>query len=146
MARPWIWLWLALAAFAYGGWELWTTRSVRQPPGVVAAAAPAQTPVGSASPPAFRKGDATLEPVARFAPEFPIPRADIETNSANMHLIPADSAIEKRIKSARVGQVVSLSGYLVNVRADDGFAIESSVKRGDTGPGSCEVVWVEEFD
>jgi hypothetical protein len=51
------------------------------------------------------------------APDIPIPRRDIETHSANMHLVPADDAIEKRIVDARVGQIVRLSGYLVDIRA-----------------------------
>lgn len=78
--------------------------------------------------------------------EFPIPRRDIETHSANMHLIPANATIERRIKATRVGQVVSISGYLVNVKAEAGWTINSSLTREDTGPGACEVIWVESFD
>lgn len=77
---------------------------------------------------------------------FPIPRKDIETHSANMHLIPASDMVERRIKAARVGQVVNFSGYLVNVRMDDGWSIASSLTRDDTGAGACEVIWVESFD
>jgi len=79
-------------------------------------------------------------------PEFPIPRRDIEIHSANMHLIPATDAIERRIEAARVGQVVKLSGYLVDVRGDDGWSISTSMTREDTGAGACEVIWVEEFE
>ena len=78
--------------------------------------------------------------------EFPIPRADIETHSANMHLIAADEQVARQIKSARAGQLVSLAGYLVNVRAADGWTLETSLVRNDTGPGSCEVIWVESFE
>jgi len=78
--------------------------------------------------------------------EFPIPRRDIEINSANMHLIPATSEVEGQIKRARVGDIVHLSGYLVEVRADDGWRWVSSLTREDTGAGACEVVWVEQFD
>ena len=78
--------------------------------------------------------------------EFPIPRRDIETHSANMHLIPSSAAIERRIKAARVGQIVSLSGYLVNVKVDGGWSIDSSLTREDTGAGACEVIWVESFE
>jgi len=79
-------------------------------------------------------------------PEFPIPRRDTEIHSANMHLIPATDAIERRIEAARVGQVVKLSGYLVDVRGDDGWSISTSMTREDTGAGACEVIWVEEFE
>jgi hypothetical protein len=78
--------------------------------------------------------------------DFPIPRRDIETHSANMHLIPANDSIERRIKAARVGQVVTLAGYLVNVKTGVGWTINSSLTRDDTGAGACEVIWVESFD
>lgn len=74
---------------------------------------------------------------------FPIPRREIETNSANMHMIPGTSEVEDRLKSVRRGQIVRLSGYLVDVRAPDGFHWRSSLTRDDTGNGACELVWVE---
>jgi hypothetical protein len=74
---------------------------------------------------------------------YPIPREQIESNSANMHMIPADSTIEKTLKSIRAGQVVKLSGYLVEVNAADGWHWRSSLSRTDTGSGACELVYVE---
>jgi hypothetical protein len=196
--RPWLWLWLVIVLSLWEGYQSWTTRSVSQPPGILVAADPAQTPVG-ANPPHFRRHDADIAAVARFemearvlgveryrmdamaklvpvdfafgwgpmsdskvlsrlsisqgnrfyfwtTEEFPIPRKDIETHSANMHLIPANDTIERRIKAARVGQVVTLSGYLVDVKTDSGWTINSSLTREDTGAGACEVIWVESFD
>jgi hypothetical protein len=78
--------------------------------------------------------------------KFPVPRKTIETHSANMHLIPATAEIEQKIDSARVGQVVRLSGYLVDVTAADGWSMRTSLTRDDTGAGACEVIWVESFD
>ena len=78
-------------------------------------------------------------------PALPIPRHDIETHSANMHLIPANDAIERRILAARVGQIVRFSGYLVDVKGD-GWQLRSSMTRDDTGAGACEVIWVEDFE
>lgn len=77
--------------------------------------------------------------------EFPIPRREIETHSANMHMIPADDRIEKMLKSVRPGEVVKLSGYLVQVNASDGWHWKSSLTREDTGNGACEVVYVKEL-
>lgn len=74
---------------------------------------------------------------------FPIPRRDIETHSANMHLIPASRAVADRLKSARSGHIVNLSGYLVEAHHDDGRRWRSSLTREDTGDGACELVWVE---
>jgi hypothetical protein len=78
-----------------------------------------------------------------FTATFPIPRRDIETHSANMHLIPASRAVADRLKSVRPGHIVSLGGYLVDVRRDDGWRWRSSLSREDTGAGACELVWVE---
>jgi len=74
---------------------------------------------------------------------FPIPREEIETHSANMHMIPADSSVEKTLKSVRIGQVVTISGQLVEAKAPDGWHWRSSLTRNDTGNGACEVVLVK---
>jgi hypothetical protein len=75
--------------------------------------------------------------------EFPIPRREIETQSANMHMIPADAQIEKVLKSIRPGQIVKLSGDLVQVNASDGWHWKSSLTREDTGAGACEIIYVK---
>lgn len=79
------------------------------------------------------------------AAALPIPRQEIETHSANMHLIPATQAIAKRLKAVRQGSIVRLSGYLAEVSAANGFRWTSSLSRDDTGQGACELVWVEEL-
>ena len=81
-----------------------------------------------------------------FVKKFPIPKQDIISHSANMHLIPANSDIRSKIKKARKGALVNFSGYLVKVECDDGWHWNSSLKRDDAGSGACELVWVEEFD
>lgn len=80
------------------------------------------------------------------ASEFPIPRREIEVKSANMHLIPATSAVERQIKRARVGNIAQLSGYLVEVRGPDGWRWVSSLTREDTGASACELIWVEQLE
>lgn len=76
---------------------------------------------------------------------FPIPRREIETHSANMHLIPADRGVERAIERARAGEVVHFSGYLVEADRPNGWRWRSSLTRDDTGNGACELVWVEDF-
>ncbi len=77
--------------------------------------------------------------------EFPIPREEIEHNSANMHLIPATEEVSSRVNTARAGDVVTFSGWLVEARAADGWCRRSSLTRNDTGAGACELVWVTQF-
>ena len=78
--------------------------------------------------------------------KFPIPRRTIETHSANMHMIPADDAVESKINKAKEGQIIALVGYLVRVDHDDGWHWQSSLTREDSGAGGCEVVFVTDFE
>ncbi len=77
---------------------------------------------------------------------FPIPRREIETHSANMHMVPADSSVESALKKARKGDLIRLSGKLIRADADDGWRWISSLTRNDTGGGSCELIWVDYFE
>ncbi|ALG69429.2 hypothetical protein [Beggiatoa leptomitoformis] len=73
---------------------------------------------------------------------FPIPRQAIETNSANMHLIPATETVKKALRQIDEGDTVRLLGYLVNIDASDGWRWHSSLTRNDTGNGACELFLV----
>lgn len=77
--------------------------------------------------------------------EFPIPQKDIETQSANMHMVPANEHVEAMLEKTKQGQIVELSGYLIKAEADDGWHWQSSTTRNDTGAGACELIYVESF-
>jgi hypothetical protein len=77
------------------------------------------------------------------AAHMPIPEAEVIGHSANMHMIPANDGVARRLKAARVGQLVHLKGQLVRVDGKDGWHWVSSLSRTDTGDGSCEVIWVQ---
>jgi len=79
----------------------------------------------------------------RWENEPPIPPEQITSQSANMHLIQANSAVENKMHDVRVGQVVRLVGQLVEARTSDGWHWRSSLTREDTGAGACELFWVE---
>lgn len=74
--------------------------------------------------------------------EFPIPRREIEHNSANMHLIPAGKDVLRELNRVREGSTVRLRGYLVDVERSDGWRWRTSTTRTDTGNGACEIVLV----
>ena len=61
---------------------------------------------------------------------------------ANTHIIPDTPELEARILSVQRGDVVSLSGYLVQVAG----TWTSSLTRKDTGDGACEIIYVTAFD
>ena len=77
---------------------------------------------------------------------------NFKTNEAsNNHLIPANSEIEDKIKSVKIGDQISLKGYLssyatTTAEGDLVGTRDTSVSRDDTGNHSCEVVYVTEFN
>ena len=77
---------------------------------------------------------------------FPIPREEIQSHSANMHMIPADANVRKVLQNIRVGNVVRLHGYLVEAKTSDGWRWKSSLTREDTGRGACELVLVQSVE
>jgi hypothetical protein len=80
------------------------------------------------------------------AKTLPLPREEIARQSANMHLIPRDTAMRERLLGVRPGQLVSFEGQLVEVVDADGWRWRSSLSREDTGNGACELVWLERFE
>ena len=76
---------------------------------------------------------------------LPIPQKEIETHSANMHIIPADESVEQILSQVALGNIIEMQGFLVDVHGPDGFRMRSSTSRTDRGGGACEVVWVEKL-
>lgn len=77
---------------------------------------------------------------------LPIPREVVISHSANTHVIPADSHIREQLSRLRVGEVVRLTGLLVDAVRDDGARVHTSLTRTDSGAGACEVMLVEQVD
>lgn len=77
--------------------------------------------------------------------QFPIPQQEIIRNSSNMHMIPANEQVAKKLARVRKGNVVTIIGQLVRVNADDGWHWQSSLSRTDTGNGACELIWVKDI-
>lgn len=75
--------------------------------------------------------------------EPPIARNDIETHSANWHLVPANDTVWRKLRGLRVGDVVKLDGMLVNLQNPEVGTMTTSLRRNDTGSGACEIIYVE---
>jgi len=78
----------------------------------------------------------------RAPSRLPIAAASVAAHSANTHVIPQNRLIARQLSRLRPGQVVTLSGELVDAVRDDGRFIRTSLVRTDTGAGACEVLWV----
>jgi hypothetical protein len=76
-------------------------------------------------------------------PRYPIPRRDIETHSANVHIIPADDWVALKLEKVEPGDLLRLQGQLVEVRGSDGWLWRSSLTFEDTGHRACELLLLE---
>lgn len=66
----------------------------------------------------------------------------IRDNSANVHIIPKNSKVLKKLLLLHKEDYITLEGYLVSVHFKD-FEWKSSLSRNDSGNGSCEIMYVE---
>ena len=78
----------------------------------------------------------------RWNGQPPIPLDEIIRSSANMHMIPADDAVAKAIRSVEADDHVRIDGWLVQLHTPDGWRLRSSLTREDSGGGACEVIYV----
>ncbi len=78
---------------------------------------------------------------------YPIPEREVQSSAANMHMIPADAAIERRLRRLRTGELVRIEGLLVNAhRERDDYRWNTSMTRSDSGHGACELVYVQAIE
>lgn len=76
----------------------------------------------------------------------PIPDREIIRHSGNMHMVPAGRGVLRELKRVRQGDIIRAQGYLVDVDHDSGFYWRTSLRRDDTGGGSCEIFYLEQFE
>jgi hypothetical protein len=63
---------------------------------------------------------------------------------SNNHLLSDDQWVRERIEDLRIGDQVSLRGYLSRYSHGSGFTRGTSTTRSDTGNGACETLYVED--
>jgi hypothetical protein len=71
--------------------------------------------------------------------DWPLDREEIESHSANWHVIAANDAVRSVLDGLRAGNVVQLRGRLVDVEGREG-SMPTSLSRSDTGAGACEIL------
>jgi hypothetical protein len=78
----------------------------------------------------------------RWPDEPPLEPAQMSTNSANTHCLPADKEVRRSLLAVKRHDLVMLEGYLVEIAGPKGYRWRSSLTREDSGARSCEVFWV----
>jgi hypothetical protein len=77
--------------------------------------------------------------------DLAVPKEAIISHSANTHVIPDGEVMASQLRRLRRGQVVTLTGLLVDAKRDDGAMIQTSLVRTDTGAGACELLLVQDL-
>ena len=77
---------------------------------------------------------------------FPIPRAEIISYSATVHMVPASESVAVDLARVSTHDKLRLTGKLVDIQGEDGWHWNSSRSRTDTGNGSCELMLLERID
>lgn len=77
------------------------------------------------------------------ARELPLPIDVIDSHLSNWHLVPANDAAWRQLQRIRVGDVVTITGLLVDLESAGTGRIRTSLTRADRGAGACEIVWVD---
>jgi hypothetical protein len=70
---------------------------------------------------------------------WPLSRDEIESHSANWHVIAGSEAVRAILGRLRSGNVVELRGQLVDIEGREG-GMRTSLSRRDTGAGACEIL------
>jgi hypothetical protein len=81
----------------------------------------------------------------RVGEEFGYNNDFVAQHSSNNHMIPATPNLAKAVKSLKAGDVVEITGHLVDVTAtknSQNYWWNSSTSTADRGDGSCEVIYL----
>lgn len=82
----------------------------------------------------------------KYAVGSPIDVGYVQTHASNNHIIPKNVDLEKALNLVRIGEIVQINGFLVNVKLNhEGreFTWNTSLTRTDTEGGACEIIYVE---
>lgn len=80
------------------------------------------------------------------ADSYPIPKARIIAQSANMHMVPANETVARDLARVEPHDMIRLRGQLVDIHGENGWHWRSSRSRTDSGGGSCELLLLERID
>jgi hypothetical protein len=76
----------------------------------------------------------------------PLPRDTIISSMSNNHIVPANDDMADKLGEVRPGDIVHMKGALIDISDPGHGTISTSLTRTDTGPGACEIIWLEELE
>ncbi len=81
----------------------------------------------------------------RWSGAPPFPTATVVRSSSNTHVVPANPNLARAARTLGPGDIAELTGELVAIvgrRGGESVTWRSSLARGDTGAGSCELLYL----
>jgi hypothetical protein len=78
---------------------------------------------------------------------LPINRLEAKWHMANIHIIPSTDEIAELLKTVRTGDIIQISGRLVDVKGKkDGWMWATSTSFMDQGDNADEILWLENLE
>ena len=78
----------------------------------------------------------------KIPPQLQQRNSEIQASIANIHILPGSSTIEKQIKAAPLGAILTLRGFLIEGKGPQGQSWRSSLSQ--TGTEAGEVFYVDQ--
>jgi hypothetical protein len=79
----------------------------------------------------------------RWYGQPPYPRDVMISNMSNNHIVPANDEMADKLRDVRPGDIVHMKGALIDINEPGHGTIATSLTRTDSGPGACEILWLE---
>ena len=81
----------------------------------------------------------------QWSADSPYDNQAIRGETANVHIVPGTSNLRRALLALDRGDVIALTGWLVDIDGPSGARWASSLSRSDVGDGSCELLYVTEL-
>lgn len=81
----------------------------------------------------------------QWSADSPYDNQAIRSETANVHIVPGTPNLRRALLALDRGDVIALTGWLVDIDGPSGARWGTSVSRSDVGDGSCELLYVTEL-
>jgi hypothetical protein len=81
----------------------------------------------------------------QWSADSPFENEAIRSETANVHIVPGTPNLRRALLALDEGDVIALTGWLVDIEGPSGARWATSVSRSDMGDGSCELLYVTEL-
>ncbi len=73
-----------------------------------------------------------------------LPLSEIKNHISLIHTVPSNQFIADDLKRVRIGHIIQIKGYIVDIKENGGWMWKSAFNESDFGNGP-EIIWIEDF-